>query len=457
MIRLGTSKWSFPAEVPREAITSTYLMGLQGRGKSSCIVNLTEQLADHDAILFVDTVGELSQDFILRTKHRQKVRYIDPATNRWYLPLIQGDFTNHQQQDASAGTILKLFQRMGLANSATTRVNDLVKDALYLSFAFDKPTLGDINDILSDEAFRRALYDSPRLNPLVRKNWLKFDRLTEARRYERSESTISRIEGIIKPYVFQQLTGNTGEPIELRTWLDAGDVVILDLSKLEGDNCTAAASLVMAVVLSLVFARPNKATPIWRIVCDEFHTFTEGRQMSELIAQGRKKAVFPILAHQWLAQLDDDMRSAVKSCEFKMFLQCSPADEHALEKEMDVGAGMSRLPKYHARYRLNELQTVRLDKLSPDTDEAFLKAVQGAQRIVKSDEAHPTHPHPRHPQPLPPEPDPPLARGVTGAGSVSGADPVAGWSATLPQRTKSKTGAAQPRRGEAGGLEPLPP
>lgn len=279
---------------------ATYLLGLPKTGKTTAIAHLAESfVAEGDGVVVIDTVGELSADLAGRTRHRGRLRYVAPGLHDWTLNPIEGDFAFPTQQDAAIGNILKLFERMGFGNLAVlTNVREWAINALYLSFALPHPTLSDVKRLLTDEDFRRPLYRWPHLNADVRDEWRAFDTLKPKGQQDLVGPLLGRLNTITKPAIFRRLMGNDGTPVALRRWLDDGDLVIIDVTQgLQGRTATTVANLVLAVLLGLTFARPPQSPHAWRIVCDEFHTFCDGVQVEELISQGRKRTVYPILSN----------------------------------------------------------------------------------------------------------------------------------------------------------------
>lgn len=403
-------------------------------------------------------MGELSADLAGRTRHRGRLRYVAPGLHDWTLNPIEGDFAHPTQQDAAVGNILKLFERMGFGNLAVlTNVREWAINALYLSFALPRATLSDVKRLLTDEDFRRPLYRWPHLNADVRDEWRAFDTLKPKGQQDLVGPLLGRLNTITKPAIFRRLMGNDGTPVALRRWLDAGDLVIIDVTQgLQGRTATTVANLVLAVLLGLTFARPPQSPHAWRIVCDEFHTFCDGEQVEELISQGRKRTVYPILSNQFLRQLDDTTATAVKDCPIGFFLRCASDDEGALRRKLGVG-GIAALPRYRAVVTLDQepLGTLLLRPWWNERDEGFFAALTAPwpPRIEVEDGPHaqPEDPPAHDPEPPPAEPHPPLAACPARARPVPGADLVAAGAAALPPRTKSKTGAPPPRRRATGG------
>ncbi len=91
------------------------------------------------------------------------------------------------------------------------------------------------------------------------------------------------------------------------------------------------------------------------MIVDEFHELA-GPQFAELITQARKYRVFPVIAHQNLAQLGDGLTNAVISCPLRFFLAVSAEDRLAIRRLFGdaTAAGLANLPRFQARVHLRE-------------------------------------------------------------------------------------------------------
>lgn len=176
---------------------------------------------------------------------------------------------------------------------------------------------------------------------------------------ERINSTVPRLNEFLSAPVVEQLVAHPRSTIRLAEWLDAGKLVVCNLgSKLALETSTLLGNFVVASLVNAAYARPtghDQRTRVWRVVVDEFHELA-GEQFAELITQGRKYRVFPIVAHQNLAQLPDVLANAVTQCPLRFFLATSAEDQGAIRSLFgeETAAGLATLPRFHARVHLRE-------------------------------------------------------------------------------------------------------
>jgi hypothetical protein len=113
----------------------------------------------------------------------------------------------------------------------------------------------------------------------------------------------------------QRILGQPENRLDLRQIMDAGQPLLVNLSKGRlGEN--AANLLGALLVSSLLLAAmsrsdvPERERPDYSLVIDEFQNFTTP-SIATLLSESRKFRVHTVLAHQYLAQLDDRIRDAV--------------------------------------------------------------------------------------------------------------------------------------------------
>jgi hypothetical protein len=250
-----------------------------------------------------------------------------------------------------------------------------------------QPTLADLLRVLADPGLRLRLMRNPELSETVVGFWDRYNRLTPKQQEERAVSTLPRLNELLAKPVMGKIVSHPRSTMRLADWLDQGKLVVLNLgSKFDAETSRLLGNFVVASLVSSAYARPTvNERPdlrIIRLIVDEFHQLA-GEQFAELVEQGRKYAVFPVVAHQNLSQLNDRLSAAVTSCPLRYFLRISPDDQSTVRRLFGaaVGDGLAHLPKFHARVQLpNEprSETLKLDGWWSERREAQLRAAQQA-------------------------------------------------------------------------------
>lgn len=385
----------------RDLACATYVVGVQGMGKSTLLANLAEQfVASGEGVVVIDTRGELAEDIAARTRHRDRLIYVAPGEyafptgNRfWALNPLEFDRSQPHLESIAVSNLLSLIDRMDLADlKRMPQLRQILAMTAQLALALPQPTLLDLLDLLGRPALRSKLLAHPRFhgNLAVRRFWDGYNELTPKQQREKAASTLPRLNEFLTDEVVRHLVSQPRSTVRLAEWLDQGKLVICNLgSRVGTDVRRLLGNFVVASLVNATYARrtvnqgPSRT---WRVIVDEFHELA-GDQFAETIEQGRKYRVFPVVAHQNLSQLSERLTNAVASCQLRFFLRVSPEDQGTIRRLFgtETTEGLTHLPRFQARVHFNEgpegrfrIETLRLPEWWAERDEGLLASARAA-------------------------------------------------------------------------------
>jgi hypothetical protein len=387
----------------RDLGCATYVVGIQGMGKSTLLANLAEQfVAAGEGVIVIDTRGELAEDIASRTLHPDRLIYVAPGEYTyptgqrfWTLNPLEFDRSQPHLESIAVSSLLSLMDRMDLADlKRMPQLRQVLSMTAQLALALPQPTLQDLLDILGRPVLRARLLAHERFrdNLAIQRFWDGYNELTPRQQREKAASTLPRLTEFLTNDVVRHLVSAPRSTIRLAEWLDAGQLVVCNLgSRLGGDVRRLLGNFVVASLVNATYARltVNQGDGrTWRVIVDEFHELA-GDQFAEIIEQGRKYRVFPVVAHQNLSQLSERLTNAVASCQLRFFLRASPEDQAAIRRLFgtETSEGITHLPRFQARVHFNEgpegrfrVETLRLpDWWAPRSETALLAARNAAQ------------------------------------------------------------------------------
>lgn len=367
----ATTRYPCELDAGDDLRRAIYVLGTQGAGKSTLLGHLAEQFADAgEGVLLIDTKGELAEDVAARTRHADRLVFVAPGRcffpegpRYWALNPFDFDRAEPHLAEIVVYNLLSLFERMGLAKLDTMpQVVQMLEMATRLALVGEPASFTDLLAILQvTSPLRRRLLDegrrTGRLGATVASFWEDFEERTPAQRREATRTTIARLNRLLGPEVIARLLTPARSTLRLAEWLDAGKLVVCDLGTRLGIGAQGVprllGNLLVAQAISLTFARPIGRGRVWRVLVDEFHELA-GDQFAELITQGRKFRVFPVLAHQNLAQLGERVANAATSCPVRLLLKVSPEDAPVVGRLFgrDAAERVRTLENYQAQARL---------------------------------------------------------------------------------------------------------
>jgi len=416
----AATRYPCELDVAGDLWKATYVLGTQGSGKSTLLGHLAEQFAGAgEGVLLIDTKGELAEDLAARTRHADRLVFVAPGRcffpagpRYWALNLFDFDRAKPYLGEIAVYNLLSLFERMGLAKLDTMpQVVQMLEAATRLALVRDGSSFADLLRIMQvGHPLRRHLVEegrrSGRLSAIAEAFWEEFEERTPAQQREATRTTVARVNRLLAPAVIGKLLTPARSTLRLAEWLDAGKLVVCDLGTNLGIGAQGVprllGNLLVAQLINLTFARPIGRGRVWRVIVDEFHELA-GDQFAELITQGRKFRVFPVIAHQNLAQLGDELTNAVTQCPWRFFLRVSAEDRPVIRRLFgeETAAGLERQENYTARVHFAEGPTgffhqepLRLCDWWAERDPAQLAAARAAAanpRYTLPDAPAPVH------------------------------------------------------------------
>ncbi len=295
-----------------------YVVGQTGTGKSTLLLNLIEQdLAAGEGVAILDPHGDLAEaalTYVPRARSNDLV-YINPADlDRpiGFNPLsqVRDDF-----KPIVADGVVSAFRHVW-ADSWGHRLDYILTNAVRALLDVPGATLLMLPRLLIDDVFRVRIVEHHVADPIVRAFWLN-----EYAGYSQSFRTeaIAPIQNKIgKVLMVPSLRNMLAQPRSSITWrhlMDEGAIVICNLSK--GNLGESTAHLLGALITtSLAQAalsradQPATGRQVFHLYADEFHAFATD-SFALILSEARKYGLTLILAHQYLNQLPDHLRSAV--------------------------------------------------------------------------------------------------------------------------------------------------
>jgi len=301
----------------REAdrLSHMYIIGKTGVGKSTLLETLALQdLASGRGFALVDPHGDLVERVVANVPDEQRSRVVyldatDPQQPFGYNPLRR--IRNDKIPLAVSGlleTLRKLWP-----DAWGVRMEHVLRNSLYALLERDNSTLPDILRLYSDEDYRNSIVADIQ-NETVRRFWMyEFENYPARMRAEACAPIQNKLGALLSDPALYRLLVAPEIDLHFRALMDEGMVLLVNVSK--GQLGEDSSHLLGALILStLTLAALSRAeTSVRRpyfVYADEFQAFTT-LMIATMLPELRKYGIALTLAHQYLAQLDSEIRSAV--------------------------------------------------------------------------------------------------------------------------------------------------
>jgi len=339
-----------------------YIVGKTGTGKSALLETLIcQDIRKGEGVALLDPHGDLAErvvSSIPAERTRDLIYFNVPDTSRplGFNPLER---VPPAKRPLAAEGLLEVFKKIWL-DSWGPRLAHLLRNALFALLDQPEATLAEILSLLDDPAFRKraALRVA---NPHVRRFWLEEYAGYPARfRAEVIAPLQNKVGAFLADPLLQKILTARKSSFDLRRVMDDRKILVVNLAKGkigEGTAGLLGALLVARIGLAGLSRAevPEDERPDFYLYLDEFHTFAT-MSLATMLSELRKYRVNLILVHQYLSQLEPEVRDAILgNVGTTISFRLGAADAKILEQEFYPefsASDLVYLPNYHIYLKL---------------------------------------------------------------------------------------------------------
>ena len=344
-----------------DRLSHVYAVGKTGVGKSTLLEALARQdLEASRGFCLIDPHGDLAE----RMRDAASVSgrayiYMDaasPTQPYGYNPLRR---VKEDKIPLAVAGLMDAMKKLW-SDAWGVRMEHVLRSSLYALIERDGSTLPDILRLYSDKPFRQGVVRGIR-NETVRRFWKdEFEKYPDRQRAEAVAPIQNKLGALLTdPRLYRALV-NPEQPISFRSIMDSGGVLIVNLAKgrMGEDSANVLGSMLVATIglagLSRAELHTSERHPFFLYV-DEFQTFTS-LAFANLMPELRKHGVGLTLAHQYLHQLETDVRhSVLGNAGTLISFRLGPEDAMVIAREMQPvfdPMDLLNLPNHHFYVKL---------------------------------------------------------------------------------------------------------
>jgi hypothetical protein len=293
-----------------------YVIGRSGSGKSTLIENMVwDDVHEGRGVIVVDPHGDLAEKIVhMIPEHRMKdVIYFDPSdtANPIAFNLLETVDVMHRSTAASGfiGVIKRLFDSWG------PRLEYILRNTVSALLEYDGATMMSITRMLTDKAFRNMVVDQVS-DQVIREFWrVEWDGMTPQMQAEAIAPILNKVGQFLANPTVRNIVGQPKSSFNMREVLDEQKILLVNLSKgkIGEDTMRLIGGMVITKVQLAAMSRANVSAavrPPCFLYVDEFQNFAND-SFAVILSEARKYNVGLVVAHQYMDQLEDTVRSAV--------------------------------------------------------------------------------------------------------------------------------------------------
>ena len=325
-----------------------YVIGQTGTGKTTILKTMFAQdMKNGDGCCFIDPHGSDIQDLLgmVPPERINDIVYFDPSylARPMGLNMLECDPTKPDQKTFVVDELLRIFKQLYAGDTMGPAFDQYFRNGalLVMSHPESGNTLLEIARIFNDEDFREYKI-SKCTDPLLQQFWRGAKNVTgEAglqnwAPYITNKFDVFLTNDIMRPVVTQEKS-----VFDFRKIMDEKKILMVNLSKGKLGEINAnliglilVGKLQMAA-LSRVDAYGGPKLPNFYMYMDEFQNVTTD-SIASILSEARKYGLSLTMAHQFLAQLKDNIKTAVFGNVGSMVIyRTSPEDADILVKQIE--------------------------------------------------------------------------------------------------------------------------
>jgi hypothetical protein len=299
---------------PADLLRSVYIVGKTGTGKSALLLRLLLGAAERGfGACLIDPTGDLARQALAHLPRGLWNRVVSfrPADADRAVGLNLFRVGPGSSRALVASAAVEAFRALWGSTLFGPRSEHLLRNAALALLETPDATILGLLRILVDADARDAV--AARLtDPVVRSFWQReFPSLGKPFAAEVAAPLLNKLGALSAPAVRRAL-GQVRPKLDMREALDAGRIVIADLSGIGRDGAQLLGAFLVSSVDIAARSRaglPESERRPFILVADEFHGYVTESFLT-LLAEGRKFGLCAALAHQHAAQLPPTIRAA---------------------------------------------------------------------------------------------------------------------------------------------------
>lgn len=300
-----------------------YVIGQTGTGKTNIMLNMiTQDIRNGDGCCYIDPHGTDIQTILSRIpEERMKdVIYFDPANIQFPMGLnmLEYDENYPEQKTFVVNEMMNIFNKLfDMKSGGGPMFEQYFRNSAFL--VMEDPdsgsTLLEITRVLADKKFRDAKLAKCK-NPIIKQFWVSAEQTSGDQSLSNFVPYISSkfdnfiSNDIMRPVVLQQKSA-----FDFRRIMDDKKILLVNLAKgrLGDINANLIGLVLVGKIQMAALSRVDmfgKEMNDFYLYIDEFQNVTTD-SISSILSEARKYRLSLNVAHQYISQLQDDIKNAI--------------------------------------------------------------------------------------------------------------------------------------------------
>jgi len=302
---------------PDDRARHMYLIGKTGMGKTAMIQNMIVQdIQAGRGVAYVDPHGDTAEallDYIPEERIKDVI-YFDPADTEFPMAFNILEKVSAKDRHLVASGLMAAFKKIW-EDMWSARMEYILNNTILALLEVEGETILGVNRMFSDKAYRSKIVAQV-TDPLVRAFWEdEFAKYTERIAIEATASIQNKVGQFVSSTLIRNIVGQTKTSFDVRQAMDNGKIIILNLArgKIGEDASRLLGALFITKIQLAAMSRadiPERERKNFYLYVDEFQHFATA-SFANILSEARKFRLNLVMAHQYIAQMEEEVRDAV--------------------------------------------------------------------------------------------------------------------------------------------------
>ncbi len=320
-----------------------YVIGKTGMGKSTLLENMAIQdIQNGEGLAFIDPHGGTAEkllDYV--PQHRIKdVLYFAPFDMEYPISFNVMEDIGVDKRHLVVNGLMSTFEKIWV-DAWSARMAYILNNTLLALLEFPGATLLGVNRMLADKEYRKRVVENV-TDPSVKSFWIdEFGKYTERFAAEATPAIQNKVGQFTSNPLVRNLIGQPKSNFKIRQIMDEKKILIINLSKgkVGEGNANLIGSMLITKIYLAAMSRADsseadlKNLPNFYLYVDEFQSFAN-KSFADILSEARKYKLNLTIAHQYIEQMEEEVRDAVFGNVGTMIaFRVGAFDAEVLEKE----------------------------------------------------------------------------------------------------------------------------
>lgn len=297
-----------------------YVIGKTGMGKSTLLENMAIQdIRNGEGLAFIDPHGSTADKLLEYVpEHRlNDVVYFAPFDLEQPIAFNVMEDVGYDKRHLVVSGLMATFKKIW-QDAWSARMEYILSNTLLALLEYPDATLLGVNRMYTDKAYRKKVIDNVK-DPVVKDFWVKeFNTYTDRYTQEATPAIQNKIGQFTSNPLIRNIIGQPKSSFDIRDLMDRKKIIIINLSKGQvGEvNMRLLGSMITTRIFLAAMSRADLSSaainqlPNFYFYVDEFQNFAN-ETFAEILSEARKYKLNLIIAHQYVEQMEEEVRAAV--------------------------------------------------------------------------------------------------------------------------------------------------